>query len=154
MKIETARLHFSTDDGASIADVTAEVNAFVRDSAFRTGLCVLTVPGDGCCLTLSADLDEDVDDLLRIVRTHLAVPPDEPSPPVGVSGSGGSPGSQASQDRLDVDDSGYPTAGIVADTLSLSIREGSMNLGSWESVVLLDGRGPRMCPLDVTLMGM
>lgn len=144
MKIETARLHFNTDEGASLADVTAEVNAFVRDSALRTGLCILTVPGDGCCLTLSPDLDEDVDDLLRIVRTHLAAAP-APAPET--------PAIPGTHDRLDVDDSGYPAAGIVADTLTVSIRDGGMNLGSWESVVLLDSRGPRACPLDVTLMG-
>lgn len=142
MRIETARLHFSTDDGASLADVTAEVNAFVRNAAFETGLCVLTVPGDGCCLTLSPELDEDVDDLLRIVCTHLAAPSPEPGAEAA-----------SARDRLDVDDSGYPAAGIVADTLALSIRDGGMNLGSWESVVLLDARGPRVCPLDVTLMG-
>lgn len=142
MRIETVRLHFNTEDGASLSDVTADVNAFVRDAALRTGLCILTVPGDGCCLTLSPELDEDVDDLLRIVRTHLAPP--APEPPTDPAGS---------RDRLDVDDSGYPAAGIVADTLNLSIRDGGINLGTWESVVLLDARGPRACPLDVTLMG-
>jgi len=144
MKIETIRLHFNTDDGASLSDVTAEVNAFVRNSALRSGLCILTVPGDGCCLTLSPDLDEDVDDLLRIVRTHLAVAPPPPRE---------TPSTPASHDRLDVDDSGYPAAGVVAETLTLSIRDGGMNLGGWESVVLLDARGPRVCPVDVTLMG-
>lgn len=144
MKIETVRLHFNTDDGASLSDVTAEVNAFVRDSAFRAGLCILTVSGDGCCLTLSPDLDEDMDDLLRIIRTHLAAP-HTPSP-VPDEGAG-------SRDRLDVDDSGYPAAGVVAESITVSIRDGGMNLGSWDGVVLLDARGPRACAVDVTLMG-
>ncbi|MDH4037661.1 MAG: YjbQ family protein [Candidatus Krumholzibacteria bacterium] len=140
MKIETARLQFNTDDGASLSDVTAEVNAFVRDSAFQAGLCILTVAGDGCCLTLAPDLDDDMDDLLRIVRTHLATP--APSAPT-----------DENRDRLDVDDSGYPAAGVVADSITLTIRDGGMNLGSWDGVILLDARGPRPCPVDVTLMG-
>jgi thiamine phosphate synthase YjbQ (UPF0047 family) len=142
MKIETVRLHFNTDDGASLSDVTADVNAFVRDSAFQGGLCILTVPGDGCCLTLAPDLDEDMDDLLRIVRTHLAAPSPEAT------------AVEESRDRLDVDDSGYPAGGVVADTITLTIRDGAMNLGSWDGVILLDARGPRVCPVDVTLMGL
>ncbi len=138
MRIETVRLYFPTEEGASLADVTAEVDAFIRDAAFSQGLCILTVPGDGCCLTLTPDLDEDVDDLLRIVRTHLAP---------------GLPGAVESGDRVDVDDSGYPAAGVVADSLTVSIRAGGMNLGSWDGIVLLDARGPRTCPLDVTLAG-
>jgi thiamine phosphate synthase YjbQ (UPF0047 family) len=142
MRIETARLHFRTDDGASLTDVTADVNAFVRDSAIQAGLCVLTVSGEGCCLTLSPDLDEDVDDLLRTVRTHLvAARPTEGAP------------DEVSNDRLDIDDSGYPAAAVVADSITLSLRDGGMDIGSWESVILLDGRGPRSCALDITLMG-
>jgi thiamine phosphate synthase YjbQ (UPF0047 family) len=142
MRIETVRLQFATDDGASLADVTAEVNAFVRDSAFQTGLCILTVPGDGCCLTLAPDLDEDMDDLLRIVQRHLTTRAPEAGPP------------DESRDRLDVDDSGYPAGGVVADSITLTIRDGGMNLGSWDGVILLDARGPRVCPVDVTLMGL
>ena len=148
MRIETARLHFNTDDGASLSDVTGDVNAFVRDSAFRVGLCILTVAGDGCCLTLAPDLDEDVDDLLRIIRTHLAAPPAAPGAPEERAGS-----PAGSRDRLDVDDSGYPAAGVVAESITLSIRDGNMNLGSWDAVVLLDARGPRACAVDITLMG-
>lgn len=144
MKIETARLHFNTDDGASLSDVTADVNAFVRDSAFQVGLCIMTVTAAGCCLTLSPDLDEDMDDMLRIIRTHLAERVPEPAVPEESAGS---------RDRLDIDDSGYPAAGVVAESITLSIRDGAMNLGSWDSVVLLDARGPRLCPVDITLMG-
>ena len=144
MRIETARIDFNTDDGASLSDITTEVNAFVRDTAFQAGLCVLTVSGEGCCLTLSTDIDDDVDDLLRIVRTHLAAPPAAVGAPEEASGS---------KDRLDVDDSGYPTAGVLADSMTLSIRDGGMNLGSWDAVVLLDAQGPRACSVDVTLMG-
>lgn len=140
MRIETTRLHFNTDDGASLSDVTEDVNAFVRDSAFRIGLCILTVSAPGCCITLSPDLDEDEDDLLRIIRTHL------------VAAASAAP-DEGSKDRLDVDDSGYPAAGVVANSLTLSIRDGGMNLGTWDAVMLLDARGPRACAVDVTLMG-
>jgi thiamine phosphate synthase YjbQ (UPF0047 family) len=142
VRIETIRLYVPTDDGASLADVTADVNQFVQHTAIRQGLCILTLSGDHCCLTLSPELDEDVDDLFRIVRAHLSAPREEA--PVA---------EPASRDRLDVDDSGYPASGVLADSITVSVREGAMNLGTWEAVVVLDGDGPRTIPLDVTLVG-
>jgi thiamine phosphate synthase YjbQ (UPF0047 family) len=144
MIVATTRLEIPTDEGASLSDVTTEVNSFVRDSALRTGLCVLTVAGDGCCLTLVPDLDDDMDDLLRRIHTHLAAP--QPASPVSDEDAG-------SRDRLDVDDSDQAAAGVVADSITVSIRDGEMNLGSWDGVVLLDARGPRACAVDVTLIG-
>ncbi len=143
MRIETVQLHFLTDEGASLSDITSEVNAFVRDSGLRTGLCILTLPSEGCCLTLTPDLDEGVDDLLRIVRSHLSEPSDADL-------DADDPGQR---DRLDLDINGYGAAGIMADTLSLSIRDAGLNLGSWDAVVLLDARGPVSRPVDVTLIG-
>ena len=107
-------------------------------------MCVLSTASEGSCLTLSAELDEDVDNLLRVVRTHLSAPSADRGTMEDVTGP---------IDRLDVDDSGYPTGGVVADSITLSIRDGGMNLGSWDAVVLLDSRGPRVCAVDVTLMG-
>jgi thiamine phosphate synthase YjbQ (UPF0047 family) len=145
MRIETVRLHFTTDEGASLADITADVNAFVRNSGFQHGLCILTLPTAGCCLTLTPDLDEGVDDLLRIVRTHLSAR--------AAPGGPGSPGGTSDRDGLEADEGGYVSAGVLADCLSLSIRDGGLNLGSWDAVVLLDAMGPIRRPVDVTLVG-
>lgn len=144
MIVATARLEIATDEGASLSDVTDDVNAFLRSSGIAKGLCVLSTASEGACLTLSAELDEDVDNLLRVVRTHLSAP----SPDRGTVDE-----SLGSIDRLDVDDSGYPSGGVVADSITVSVRDGGMNLGSWDAVVLLDSRGPRACAVDVTLMG-
>ncbi len=144
MIVATARLDIATDEGASLSDVTGDVNAFLQASGIASGLCVLSTASEGSCLTLSAELDEDVDNLLRVVRTHLSAPSTDRGNMDDVTGP---------IDRLDVDDSGYPSGGVVADSITLAIRDGGMNLGSWDAVVLLDSRGPRVCAVDVTLMG-
>ncbi len=143
MRIETVRLHFTTDEGASLADITADVNAFVRNSGFRHGLCILTLPGGGCCLTLTPDLDDGVDDLLRIVRSYLSAP----------APHGEAEGAVPARDRVDVDEGGYISAGVLADCLSMSVRDGQLSLGSWDAIVLLDALGPVQRPVDVTLIG-
>lgn len=147
MIVATVRLEIATDEGASLSDVTGDVNAFVKASGIANGLCVLSVPTEASCLTLSADLDEDVDDLLRLAWTHLALPL------VGPSEAGEEPAAAEVSDRVDGEGAGYMPAGVLADCVSLPVRDGALGLGTWEAVVLLDARGPASRAIDVTVMG-
>jgi thiamine phosphate synthase YjbQ (UPF0047 family) len=145
MIVATTRLEIPTDEGASLSDVTADVNAFVKSTGIAHGLCVLSTPEDGVCLTLSAELDEDVDDLLRLAWSHL---------PAGPTGASASEGSAADRpDGIEAEGNGYVPAGVLADCVSLPVREGALGLGTWEAIVLLDARGPATRPIDVTVMG-
>ena len=147
MRIETTRLEVSTDDGSSVADVTGEVNAFVRSTGIGSGLCVLTVRRDACFLSLAPDLDEAFDDLLRLAQTEPAPPEGDPDPadPALVSGPAG--------DRADVDLIGQVPPGVLAESLSVAVRDGALSLGSWDAIVLLDTAGPASRPIEITLMG-
>jgi thiamine phosphate synthase YjbQ (UPF0047 family) len=138
MRVETTRLQFLSADGVSLNDVTFDLNGFVHRSRVQNGICILTLAAEGVCLTLSPDLDADVDDLLRLARTHLSEAADR---------------REAGRDRVDVDDSGYLPAGVLADALTLPVRDGGLGLGNWEAVVLLDGRGPASRAIDVTVIG-
>ncbi len=144
MIVATTRLEIATDEGASLSDVTGEVNAYLRASGISSGLCVLSAPSQGSCLTLSAALDEDVDDLLRLARSYLAEPEYHDVE---------EPGESERRDRMEAEASGYSPAGVLADCLSLPVREGAVGLGTWEAIVLLDARGPARRPIDVTVMG-
>ncbi len=147
MIVATTRLEITTDEGASLSDVTADVNAFVRSSGINRGLCVLSTPSDDACLTLSGELDEDVDDLLRLAWTHLGGPPTDP-----IEGAD-DPSSPERPDRMDTEGGGYAPAGVLAECISLPVRDGAMGLGTWEAVVLLDAKGPAVRAVDVTVMG-
>lgn len=145
--VATSRLEIATHEGASLSDVTLEVNAFVRTSGVRSGLCILSTASDDSCLTLSADLDEDVDDLLRLARTHLSS--------LGPRASEEAEESTAADrsDRIDLEGGGYTPAGVLAASVSLPVRDGAIHLGTWEAIVLLDAKGPALRAIDVTIMG-
>lgn len=143
MIVVTARLEIATDDGASLSDVTGEVNAYLRATGISSGLCVLSAPSEGSCLTLSAALDEDVDDLLRLARSFLVEATRDDDDPLVLE----------RRDRMEADAAGYTPAGVLADCLSLPVRDGVVGLGTWEAIVLLDARGPAQRAIDVTVMG-
>jgi thiamine phosphate synthase YjbQ (UPF0047 family) len=142
MRIETTRLEISTDEGVSVADLTDDVNAFIRSTGVRDGLCVMMVGRHECFLSLAPELDDAFDDLIRLVREADALQAEallrEPA---------------VDADRADVDTSGPAPPGFLAETLSFAVREGAPELGSWESILLVDGGGPARRAVEVTVMG-
>jgi thiamine phosphate synthase YjbQ (UPF0047 family) len=147
MIVATTRLEIATDEGVSLSDITGEVNAFVKASGIASGLCVLSTASEGSCLTLSAELDDDVDDLLRLAWAQLSAPASTPKDEFDETTG------PESSDRVDIEEAGYVPAGVLADCVSVPVRDGAMGLGNWEAVVLLDARGPAVRPIDVTVMG-
>jgi thiamine phosphate synthase YjbQ (UPF0047 family) len=142
MIVATSRLEIATHEGASLSDVTEDVNEFLRQSGIPVGVCVLEAADRDTCLTLSAELDEDVDDLLRLARSHLA--------PATLDT--GAPEERESTERSDVDP-GYTPGGVLSNCLAIPVRATVLALGSWEAVVLLDAQGPASRAIDVTVIG-
>jgi thiamine phosphate synthase YjbQ (UPF0047 family) len=144
MRIETTRLTVVTDDGVSIADITSDVNAFVRATGIEQGLCVMTIPREACFLSLAPDLDEAFDDLLRLAR-------DSRSNSAGAGPHAGEPAAASPHPVADPDSSS--SAGVLAECLSFAVRGGAVQIGNWDAVVLVDTAGPVARAIDITLMG-
>jgi thiamine phosphate synthase YjbQ (UPF0047 family) len=142
MRIETTRLEITTDEGVSIADLTEDVNAFIRSTGVRDGLCVMMVGRHECFLSLAPELEDAFDDLIRLVREADAMQ---------AAAQKREPATDA--DRADVDTSGPAPPGFLAESLSFAVREGEPELGSWESILLVDGGGPARRAVEVTVMG-
>jgi thiamine phosphate synthase YjbQ (UPF0047 family) len=142
MRIETTRLEIATDEGVSIADLTGDVNAFLRSAGIRDGLCVMTVGRHECFLSIAPELDEAFDDLMRLIRHAAQLP----------AGTG-VPDPATVPDRADTDLSGNAPPGFLAESLSFAVREGISELGSWEAIVLVDAGGPARRAVEVTVMG-
>jgi thiamine phosphate synthase YjbQ (UPF0047 family) len=142
MRIETTRLEITTDEGVSIADLTEDVNAFIRSTGVRDGLCVMMVGRHQCFLSLAPELEDAFDDLMRLVRDADAMQ---------AASLQREPATDA--DRADVDTSGPAPPGFLAESLSFAVREGEPELGSWESILLVDGGGPARRAVEVTVMG-
>lgn len=142
MRIETTRLEVATDEGVSIADLTGEVSAFIRSTGVHDGLCVMMVGRHECFLSLAPELDEAFDDLMRLLRAAG-----------GTRESIASRDELTASDRADVDTSGASAPGFLAESLSLAVREGALELGNWEAILLVDGGGPARRAIEVTVMG-
>lgn len=137
-RIETTRFEIPTWDGVSLHDVTDTIGAWVALSGIEEGLCVLSLHDSSCAFTLSGDLEDTYDDVIRMGRDRLSPGATAPS---------------SSSDRLDdIPDSGY-AAVIAATTLTLPVRSSRLATGAWESVVLVDPDGPAHRQIDATVVG-
>ena len=138
MRIHTTRLLIRTLDGASMHDITDEVNSFIADARLETAMCVLTARHRECALSLTDSVEDRFDDLIRLARDVVA--------PRGRR-------TEVRSDGLDVVPEGGPVGAVVADTLSLPVIDGRLATGSWECVVLLEALGPSERHVDLTLIG-
>ena len=140
MRIETTRLEIVTEDGVSIADITADVTGFVRSTGILDGLCVMTVGRRECFLSLAPDLDDAFDDLMRLTREAENADTRRLPRPIA-------------SDRADTDLAGSAPPGVLAESISFAVRDGAPELGSWEAIVLVDAGGPARRAVELTVMG-
>lgn len=138
MAIHTTRLPIRTYDGASMHDMTAEINRYIAATGFERGLCVLATRYDDCALSLAEDIEEHADDFIRLARDFLR--------PRAAR-------SHTPSDRLDSSAAAHAVPATLSHELTLPVAGGRLATGSWESVIMLESRGPRDRHVDVSLIG-
>ncbi|MCK4342038.1 MAG: secondary thiamine-phosphate synthase enzyme YjbQ [Phycisphaerae bacterium] len=111
--------------GQGLVELTAEVNAVVRQAGVREGLCTLLIQHTSASLTIQENADPSArrdlaDWLARLVReddphfTHTAEGPDDmPS---------------------------HIKAALTATTLSIPIVDGRLGLGTWQGIYVWEHR--------------
>ena len=107
-----------------VIDITGTVNSLIRKQGWRDGLCALHVLHTTCALT-TADLDPGTDlDMLDAFEEMIPKlnfrHPHDPSH-VGE----------------------HIMSAIIGSSLTVSIKDGALSLGTWQRVVLVELSGPR-----------
>lgn len=138
VRIDTTRISVSTSGRVSVHNLTMELERYIAHTGLQTGVCVISVQHTTCGLTLNEDESGLVSDFERVAQELLS--PLAKSRPFA-------------HDRIDDNTMAHLTATLVGNSLTVPIRAGSLNLGTWQSVLLLEGDGPRTRHLDVTVIG-
>lgn len=138
MKLHTHRLDVDTDVGIDIRDVTDQLNRVVADSGIVAGQLTAAVVGSTGSLTTIEYEPGVVADLRRAINEMA--PPDR----------------EYEHEKAWHDGNGHSHVGaaLLGPSVSLPIRNGSLRLGTWQQVVLVnhDNRG-RKRPVEVTVIG-
>lgn len=125
-------LAISTAEAAEVVDVTDRVEAAIPDDV-RSGTCTVFSPHT----TAGVAVNEAEPLLMADVEAALSrlVPP--------------SAGYR--HDEIDDNAAAHLRTMLVGESVTVPVTDGSLSLGTWQSVLLLEGDGPRERTLQVVV---
>ncbi|HHV79837.1 MAG TPA: YjbQ family protein [Firmicutes bacterium] len=127
-------LSVSTPDKESIVEITAQVEAVIRDSGVEHGLCTVFTPHTTCGVTLNEHADPAVSrDLLYAL--NLIVPRE---------------GAYAHQEG---NSPAHVKASLIGSSQSIPICNSRLCLGRWQGIFLCEFDGPRQRTFLVEICG-
>jgi len=120
-------------------DVTAEVQAFVNASGVRAGLCMVFIHHTSASLLISENADPDVHEDLERFMERLVPDGDEIF---------------RHDDEGPDDMPAHVRAALTQTSLTIPVREGRCDLGTWQGVYLWEHRhAPHRRRLTLTVIG-
>ena len=125
MKLFTDTITLSTSDERQLVDVTVQAQQVVRASGVREGLCALYAHGATAALMVQENDDPNIgQDVVDCLDKLI---------PKGVW----------LHDRIDGNGASHIQSGIVGPSESIPIREGKLDLSTWQNVFFCEFDGPR-----------
>jgi secondary thiamine-phosphate synthase enzyme len=136
MQIFEKILQFQTDGEIDIVDLTHELDKLVSNSGIKTGMMSANVIGSTGALTAIEYESGVLEDFRNLL--HKLIPK----------------GAGYKHDRIDSNAHSHLRASLLGPSLSLSIQNGRLQLGTWQQPVFvcLDVR-PRSRRVAVTIIG-
>ncbi len=126
-------IQIQSDKSDQIIDITSKINKFLDEAKADTGLCVVTTAHTTCCLT-TADLDPGTGkDLLEALRKMF---------PKGNYRHPHNP--EHVGDHI--------LSSIIGPSISLSVKQGELVLGTWQKAILVELNGPRKRELNLCFL--
>ncbi|MHA1223968.1 MAG: secondary thiamine-phosphate synthase enzyme YjbQ [Candidatus Heimdallarchaeaceae archaeon] len=136
MKTFTATIHFQTEGEVDIIDLTDEMLRLVKQSGISSGILAANVIGSTGALTTIEYEERVLNDFRKIL--HKLIPK----------------GAGYQHDLIDSNAHSHLRASIIGPSLTLSIQDGRLQLGTWQQPVFvcLDVR-PRSRRVAVSIIG-
>jgi secondary thiamine-phosphate synthase enzyme len=120
--VHTGQLHFSTDGDGDVIDITEGVASVVRSAGVQQGLASAFVPGSTAAVTTMEYEPGGVHDLRAALDRLVPAEGDY------------------AHNRLNHDTNSHAhiRAAIVGASETVPVRDGRLQLGTWQQLVLLD----------------
>jgi len=114
-----------TQKTQEMVDITAQVTEVVRQAGVRTGLCMVYVPHATAAVVINENADPNVClDILDALGRMV-------------------PEGAWRHDRVDNNAAAHIKATILGPSETVPVRDGSLQLGTWQSLMLVEFDGPR-----------
>lgn len=117
-----------------VLNITGLVADALRSLQATEGICLVSIPHTTCGLVINEYERGLVEDTERLARELLRP----------LSGRNG-----FSHDRIDNNAQAHLTSSLFGRSLTLPVRSGTLHLGTWQSLLLVECDGPRRRKVEV-----
>ena len=127
-------LNYRSRQRTQIFDLTADVARLVAGAGIAEGLCSVYVPHATAAVVINENDDPNLcDDLLDALDRLI-------------------PQGQWRHDRVDGNGAAHLKAAMLGPSETVPIRDGRLQLGTWQAIMLVDLDGPRQRRVLVTVI--
>ncbi len=136
-------LLFPTGKKEELVDITAEVKRAVSRQSVKEGICCLFVPHGTAALFINENEPGLMEDLLNSLS--YMVPNQLPASGIALAKVTGKMAGWTGykHDQVDNNATAHIKAALVGPSLTLTIHEGNIVLGTWQQVFLAEFDGPQ-----------
>ncbi len=135
MQILTEIMELKTNNRVEIIDITRSVDAALAESRLRKGLVNIYSKHSTSAIFINENESGLLEDYLNLI--------DKLVPTDGTS----------RHDQIDNNADSHLRSFIIGNNETVPFENGSMDLGTWQSVFFLDMDGPRNRKITITIMG-
>jgi secondary thiamine-phosphate synthase enzyme len=118
-------LTIRTGQHTEFVNITAQVQRAVAESGTKQGVCAVFVPHTTCGITINENADPDVTADI-IAALERAVPWDAPY-----------------YRHNEGNSAAHVKASLMGSTVQVLVRDGQLQLGTWQAIYLCEFDGPR-----------
>lgn len=119
-----------------LIDITSEIYKVVIDSKVKNGLCTIFIPHATAGIIINESADPEIEhDILKALS--IMVPKHE----------------TWRHDRIDNNAVAHIKASIVGPSVAIPVKNGKLQLGTWQCIFVADFDGPRERRIIVTIFG-
>ena len=116
----------STHSHQELIDMTYEVSDIVRNSGIKDGFCIVYIPHATAGIILNESADPNIKtDFLRALDKAIPLH------------------SNYLHDRIDNNAAAHIKSAIVGASVTIPVRDGNLELGTWQAIMLCEFDGPR-----------
>jgi secondary thiamine-phosphate synthase enzyme len=135
MQILTEILELETSKRVQIIDITRNIDAALAESGLRKGLVNIYSKHSTSAIFINENESGLLEDYQNLIKSLIPT------------------GNNYKHDRIDNNADSHLRSFIIGNNETIPFENGSMDLGTWQSVFFLDMDGPRNRRITITIMG-
>jgi secondary thiamine-phosphate synthase enzyme len=140
MELSTYRLSVSSDRRFEVLNVTPEIEATLDESGVNDALVYVSTPHTSAALSTNEYEEKLLDDMVDWFK-EIAPPDDGYYHDIDHINAGEQPNAHA-----------HLLSAVIKRPVLLLLREGELDLGTWEEVMFFEFCGPRERTIEVTVL--